>query len=312
MAYSQNLEQTHKQQFSDNVQMLAQQMTIPILGAVTRLEGSGEAKSVADLFAAGEYVEAEPRSRRNVENPLEASRRWVFYRPDIKSGQYLDKEDKFKSAMDPTSTLMAGHMAAVRRGIHDRILGIKKNAQGRFLRSGRGILGSATEGKSPSGEIQLPASQTIAHASTGLTLGKLRTAIKRLELADFGLEDDAELYAMLSPHQKDDLIALAVEAQGSLNAFTIDQIRTGKPTALMGINWMFTNRLPYAAATGTTRLVPVWSSRNIVAAFWEDIQGAMWNDTSADNLPYMRVHANLDATRIEDKGVIVIECNEPS
>jgi hypothetical protein len=266
---------------------------------------------VADLFAAGEYIEAEERTRRNQENPVKATRRWVVYRPDIKSSQYIDKEDKFKAAMDPTSALMTSHMARVRRGIHDRILGIKK-VSNRFLVGERGIFGAALEGKTPTGSVALPSSQLIAHNSTGLTLTKLRAAIKTLELADFGLEDDSELYAMLSPHQKDDLIALAVEAQGSLNAFTIEQIKSGKPTALMGINWIFTNRLPYKAATGSTRLIPVWSQRNVVAAFWEDIQGQIWNDTSADNLPFMKVHANLDATRIEDKGVIVIECNEPA
>lgn len=36
----------------------------------------------------------------------------------------------------------------------------------------------------------------------------------------------------------------------------------------------------------------------------------MWNDTSADNLPYATVDTYADCVRAEDKGVVVIECKE--
>ena len=310
MAYPLELTDTHKKTYSDNVQMLAQQMQIPILNAVTRIEGTGEAHSISDLLAALEYQEEEQRARRNPENPSKASRRWVVYRPGIESGQYLDKEDKLKSAMDPTSKLMSNHMAAVRRGIHDRIVGIKKSNTGKFVVGERGIFGAATEGKDPTSAVSLPGAQSIAHGSARLTLTKLRTALTMLEVNDFGLEDDNQLYGLLSPYQKDDLIGVAVQAQGALNAFTIEQIKTGKPTSLLGINWIFSNRVPYTTSTSTIRQIPIFSKENIVAAFWQDIQGRIWNDTAAKMLPYMLVDANLDCTRIQDKGVVVIQCDE--
>jgi hypothetical protein len=43
---------------------------------------------------------------------------------------------------------------------------------------------------------------------------------------------------------------------------------------------------------------------------WQDVKPDMWNDTHARNTPYIHVDAYMDATRVEDKGVHVIECTE--
>jgi len=312
--YPMALEATHIVAYQQNVQMLAQQMKIPILDAVTRIEGSGLAMSVADYFEASEYAEQEQRTRRNAEMQIDAKRRFVFHRKDIINSGYIDKEDKLRAAQDPTSPLMTNRLAAVRRGIHDRILGIKKKGA-RFIvdqSEGRGILGKATEGaETPMTTVDLPGSQTIVHGSTGLTLAKLIEAKERLHLADFGLEDDDPLNALISPKQITDLINLAAATAGSLNPFLQQQLVDGKPTPLMGINWIPSNRVPHTAATGSAvRMIPIWSKKNIPAAFWEDIQGTMWNDTHADNKPFQKVWANLDATRHQDGGVIVIQCSE--
>ncbi|WP_333828289.1 phage capsid protein [Pararhodobacter sp.] len=312
--YPMALEATHIIAYQQNVQMLAQQMQIPILEAVTRIEGSGLAMSVADYFEPSEYAEQEARTRRNAEMQIDAKRRFVFHRKDIINSGYIDKEDKLRAAQDPTSPLMTNRLAAVRRGIHDRIVGIKKKGA-RFIvdpAEGRGILGKATEGaETPISTVTLPGSQTIVHGSAGLTLDKLIEAQERLNLADFGMEDDDPLYALISPKQITDLINLAAETEGALNPFMQQQLITGKPTSLMGITWIRSNRVPHTSATGDpVRMVPVWSKKNIPAAFWEDIQGTMWNDTHADNKPFQKVWANLDATRHQDGGVIVIECSE--
>lgn len=36
----------------------------------------------------------------------------------------------------------------------------------------------------------------------------------------------------------------------------------------------------------------------------------MWNDTSAKNKPYVHVGAYIDSVRLQDKGVVVLECQE--
>jgi len=312
MSYSQRVEQLHRYQYAANVTMVAQQMKNPLLPAVTIVPATGEAQSVSELVAQLDYTRGEARTRRNVENPISASRRWVTYdvTNEVKSGQYLDREDKFKMASDPTSTVVRAHTGAVTRGYMDNLLGCEKDGSGSFAITRGGIYGIAREGKTPGAGTPLPPSQYLTEDANGLNLDKLIAAVEMLHLADFGIDSDLDpLYALISPKQKSDLLRIAAApTAGNINAFDVRQLESGKPTPLMGVNWIMTNRVP-KSATGK-RLVAVWSKANIVGGEYEAINGDMWNDTSADNLPYARVRANVDAVRAQDKGVVVIPCTE--
>ncbi|WP_101339731.1 phage capsid protein [Cereibacter azotoformans] len=308
MPQSMLVEAHHRLMYAQSVTMVAQQTRDPFAGAVTDASATGEAQSVTDLVDAGEYAYGEERSRRNPEMPISGSRRWVVMPPVIESGQYIDKEDKWRTATDPTSTIVTTHTRRVIRGKADRTLGIRKDGDGNYSVQDGGILGYATEGKRGAARVGLPSSQFVPVGTTGLTLDKLRDAVKTLKLDDFGMEDDDPLYCSITPNQEDDLLAIAAASGANLNTFSIDQLRTGKPTMLMGVNWILTNRLPVDAAD--SRLCPIWSKKNIVRGIWQDVQGDMWNDTHAKNLPYAYVSAYIDCVRVQDKGVIAIECKE--
>ncbi len=306
--YALNVTDHHKLMYASSVQMVAQQKKNPLEGAVTTVMAKGEAQSAADLVNAGEYAYGEDRSRRNPEMPVSGTRRWLVRPPVIESGQYIDDEDKFAMATDPTSTFVEVHTARVVRGKADRILGIRR-VDNVFTVTDGGILGTSIEGKRPGAATALPAGQIIPHGGTGLTIDKLRAAKLALQKADFGIEDEDPLYAVITPEQSDDLIAIAQASTTPLNAFNIQELQTGKPRTLLGITWIMTNRVPLNAA-GTHRLIPIFSKRNIQVGIWQDIKGEMWNDTSAKNKPYVYVSAYIDAVRVEDKGVIAIECLE--
>lgn len=310
MPLEMNVEQHHRLQYSNSVEMVTQQLRNPLVGAVTQVMCKGEAQSVTDFLDAGEYAYAEDRSRRNPEIPVTGSRRWLVRPEKIESGQYIDEEDKFDTATDPTSSYVRVHTARVTRGEADRMLGIRKTNSGYAVTDG-GILGRAREGKTPGAGTVLPTGQYVPHGSTGLTLDKLREAVKALKLADFGIDGAMDpLYCAITPNQEDDLLGIAAASGANLNTFNIEQLRSGKPTPLMGVNWILTNRLPLKANDGNPRLCPIWSKRNIFAGYWQAIKGDMWNDTSAKGLPYVYVSARLDCVRGEDKGVVVLECAE--
>lgn len=315
MSFEQLVEAHHKLTYTQNVEMVAQQKQNRLRPAVTIVPASGEARSVADLLGAKEYLRGEDRSRRNPENPTARTRRWLVRPTVIEDGEYVDTVDKFDMAMDPTSALVRNSVVAVERGVFDTILGIQRNTNGTFSIAGSGILGKATSGKRPTTSTDLPSGNFIAHnydpsstGLTGLTLDKLRKVKLDLNRAEFGMEDDDDLYAAISPVQVDDLIGIAAATNQSLNAFAVEQLRSGKPTMLMGINWITTNRLPIDDSG--YRMCPVWSKKNVVVGMWQDVRGAMWNDTSAKNLPYIYTSAYVDAVRIEDGGVRVIRCAE--
>jgi hypothetical protein len=306
-----NVDQHHRLMYAQSVQMVAQQMTIPARAAVTEIAAKGEAQSTTDLLDAGEYQYGEVRARTNPINPVTGSRRWLIQPLAIESGDHIDKEDKFATATDPTSDYVTVHTSRVRRGIQDRIFGVRKDpADGLFRVVDGGILGNATSGKRAETTSVLPAGQSIAVAGTGLTVAKLQAALKKLRLAEFGMEDMDPLYAAITANQMDDLLSIAAASSTPLNAFTIEQLKTGKPTSLLGVTWIPTNRLPMKDGTATTRLIPVWSKRNIKLGVWQDLTGDMWNDTSAKNLPYAYVSAYVDCVRDQDTGVVAIECLE--
>ncbi len=310
MSFSQ-IEAHERLQYTNSVTMVAQQTRDPFGGLVTDVAATGEAQKATDLYDAGEYSYGEDRSRRNPENPVTGDARWLVRPPVIESGQYIDTEDKFDTARDPTSNFVTIHTRRVIRGRADRTLGIRKGEDGLFRVTDGGILGASVSGKRPGGApTALPASQFVPVGGTGLTLSKMTDAILALRKADFGMEDDDQLYCAISAVQIDNLLAIAEASATALNAFAIEQLRNGKPTPLMGLTWVPTNRLPYKDDSSSIRLCPIWSKANISRGIWQDVKGDMWNDTSAKNKPYCYVSAYIDCVRLQDKGVIAIECQE--
>lgn len=299
----------HQLTYSNNVKMVAQQTRRTLREAVTEAPCDGEAHNVADLVGSVDAVESDARERRNLENVPKNSRRWVVFPTETESGQYIDKAEKLKKAMDPTSIYVRTHTLAVQRGIGDKILGVRKEGGVFKIRPG-GILGTAVDGKTPGGSTKaLPAANYIAAGGSGLTLKKLITSKEKLAEREFGLDDDDnEMFCAIGPKQVSDLLGIADGDGTSLNAFQQMQLRAGKPTPLMGYTWIVTNRLP--KDDNDDRLCPVWAKRNIVAGIWQDVLGRMWNDTSAKNTPYAHVGALVDVVRVEDGGVEVITCEE--
>lgn len=311
MSFQQNVEAHHRTTYRENLMMVAQQMQNPLRNAVTIVPGKGEFMSIADLIGEKRARRAADRDRRNPDNPTPRSRRGIFRPEMIEDGEYIDKADKWDAAMDPTSALFRGNIASVRRGEFDAILGIVEQSDGSFKVGQTGILGQANDGKVGATKTPIPASQIISDGNnTGLTLDKLREVKKKLEKSNYALEMEAEFYGLITPEQKDDLIGIAAASGTALNAFTIEQLQTGKPTSLLGFNWIFTNRLPLDA--NGKRMTVFWDKANIVAAEWEALSGDIWNDTHAKNLPYIYASCCIDATRVQDKGVFVVPCTEPA
>lgn len=314
MSYRQTVEPHHRQMYSDNVKMVAQQLKNHLEGAVTVLPAKGEAQSLADLVGAIEPSEAEDYSRTNPQNVPSRSRRWLVRPNAIESGQLITKAEQWDQAMDETSILFNSHIKAVLRGWQDRVLGVKKNGDGTYSVSGGGILGQSNSGKNPGTTSDLPSGNYIgvgvgnAGTPTGLNLSKIRAATEAMEIADFGLEEDYGVYGLLTPKQKTDLIDLAIATGANLNPFEVENIKEGKPGRLLGVNWLFSNRVP--VDENGYRLNPIWNKENIVAGEWQSIQGDIWNDTSAKNQPQIMVDAVVAAGRIEDGGVRVIRNNE--
>lgn len=304
------VEAHHKLAYTNRVQMVAQEKKRKIRSAVTEIPCTGEAQSARDLIGQVEAYEVENRSAENTENTPQLSRRWFVFPKALRSSQYYYTADVLAGVYSDQSQVVQAHTVAVARAIDDKILGIKYNSADKVfeLRDG-GILGAAVDGKRPGGaKMALPSSCYIPAASAGMTLGKLKAAFENLQSKNFGLEDDEPLYCAITPKQVTDLLNIADGDGNSLNAFQQQQLQSGMPTPLLGINWIKTNRLPLDG--DGNRMCPIWTKSNIGLGIWEDINGKIWNDSSKDDTPYARVRAFVDAVRLQDDGVNVILCAE--
>lgn len=307
MSFTARVEAHHKLAYSNNVMLVTQQMGAKFRASVTEIPCSGEAHDAAELIGQLEYIEgAGARSRSNIENVPFARRRWLIRPNELESGQYIDKEDIFDSINYPTAKIVQAHTIAVNRGLDDKILGVRRLPDGTFgLRDG-GVLGGAVEGKRPgSVRAALPAAQITPAGGTGLTIDKMIAAIER-----FGLDDNdmsRTLTMAITPRQHTDLLKIVSLTQANLNAFQQDELKRGVINHFMGIDFRITNRLP---KSGDTRSCPIWTKDNVALGIWQDVKGDIWNDPHAKNRPYAYVDAFVDAVRIQDNGVHVIECTE--
>lgn len=302
--------EAHQQlMYADNVRTVHQQRLNRIRPAVTIVPASGEAQSASDLVGKVDAVRHTSINRRNTENPPKLDRRWLIMPDMIDSGQIIDTEEKLQKTQDPTSQYVTTHTLAVEREVGDVMLGVIKGPNGVFEVHEGGVLGGASSGKRPGGPlVDLPTRCFSPDGGVGLNLDKLKFARQRLKEDDFGLEDDDQLYCAISPHQENELLSLAEGNGEGLNAFMQSQLSSGKPTPLMGLMWIVTNRLPRDA--NGHRMVTIWSKNNIVCGMWQDVQGRMWNDTHQKNRPVVQVEAYVDCVRVEDLGVHVLPCVE--
>lgn len=303
MPYDAQVEDHHKLTFRDNFLMVTQRMGSKLRPFVSEMPCTGEGAVAADLIGEVTYSRSSSRPRTNIENVPSRSRRWLVYRDPIKTGQYLDSVDKFRMIDDPTSRLYETHVNAIKRGVDDTILGLDEDGT---VDSG-GILGAVAEGKRPGdGTASLASEFITVHGSAGLTVAKLRAARKKLGLD----ENDLDIYRpcmAITTNQHDDLLGIVEGASSNLNMLEQPQIVDGKVTRLIGFDFVEMNGLP---KSGTTRSCPVWLKKDVMLGVWQDVTADMWNDTHADNTPYMRAQCVMDATRIQDKGIHIIECTE--
>lgn len=303
MSFDQLVEQHHKVTFAAELNLALSYNGSKFRPFVTEQTCAGEATTAAELIGDIEYMRGTGRRRTNIENVPARVRRWLVYRGPIETGQYLDKEDKFRQAMDASSALMQRHVGAVRKGIDDTILGVDQNGQ---IDAG-GVLGPVLEGKEhTTAPKSLPSKHLTVHGGAGLTIAKLRKARKQLGLDENDMAVVQPVMA-ITTSQHDDLLGIVETASASLNMLEQPHIVEGKVKRLMGFNFVESNRLPH---DGTSRSCPVWLKDKVVLGVYEDVKGDMWNDTSARNTPYMHVECTMDATRTEDEGVHVIECVE--
>jgi hypothetical protein len=196
--------------------------------------------------------------------------------------------------IDPTSAYAKAAAAAMGRAMDDVIIAA--------------LGGSADTGVAGGTAVALPSTQKVSTASqadgSGLTIAKLRSAKFILDSND--VDPSTPRYIVVSPKQIQDLLATTEVTSSDFN--TVKALATGTLDSFLGFKFIVSNRL--LLANTDDRLVYAFTADAIKLAIGKDVTARI--DERADKSYATQVYYSmaLGATRMEEKKVVEIPCDE--
>lgn len=287
---SANLASLYGQQFATNVQMLLQQKKSKLRPFVTEGRYKGEQASPVDQIGAIDMAAKAARFAAMPRTDATVDRRWVLP-SDFELNQLIDSFDKLKMISDPQSLYVQNALAAANRRIDDTIIAAFHSA--------------ANTGKTGTTSTALPAGQTIAHASAGLTVAKLREAKKILMANEVDLETDP-ITAVITAEEHDDLLAETQIVSTDYNEKPV--LVEGKVTRFLGINFVVSQRILTVAGTPSYRQVALFAKSGMHLGIWNDAETSVSKRNDLSGEPWQcYLKLSIGATRVEEKKVVEIQ-----
>jgi len=275
------------QQYSANVQMLSQQMGSRMRDAV-RVENVVGKNAFFDQVG---VATAQLRTTRHADTPqidTPHARRRVSL-ADYEYADLIDDQDKIRMLIDPTSAYAMAAASAMGRAMDDVVIAA--------------ALGNAFTGETGSTTTALPAGQQIANGGADLTVAKLRTAKKTLDLSD--VDPSIPRYIAVGPNQIEALLGDTNVTSSDFN--TVKALVQGEVNQFMGFNFIMTNRL---SKSGNIRSCFAWAEDGIALGIGKDVNARI--DERADKGYATQVYycMSVGATRMEEAKVVQIDCDE--
>ena len=275
------------QQYSANVQMLSQQRG-SLLRDTVRAETMVGKNAFFDQVGKATAVK---RTTRHGDTPQidtpHARRRMSLV--DYEYADLIDDQDKVRMLIDPTSTYAQAAASAMGRAMDDEIIAA--------------ATGTAFTGETGSTSTSLPAGQQIAHGSADLTLAKLITAKKTLDLAS--VDPSIPRYIAVGPNQVEALLNNTTVTSSDFN--TVKALVQGEIDTFLGFKFIVTNRLAFAS---NIRTCFAWAEDGLALGIGKDVTARI--DERADKGYATQVYycMSIGATRMEEEKVVSIACDE--
>jgi len=275
------------QQFSNNVSMLSQQMGSLLRGSVDEESVTGE-KAFFDQIGSSAAVK---RTSRHGDTPMVEtphSRRMVTM-DSYEWADLIDDSDKVRLLADPTSSYAKAAAAAMGRAMDDTIIAA--------------ATGSSLTGKAGATSTAMDSSHIIAHGSADLTIAKLITAKKTLDLAS--VDPSIPRYIAVGPDQVEALLNTTSVTSSDFN--TVKALVQGDIDTFLGFKFITTTRL---AVASNIRTCFAWAGDGIKMAVGKDVTSRI--DERSDKSYSTQVYycATFGATRMEESKVVSVLCDE--
>ena len=275
------------QQYSANVQMLSQQKGSLLRDAV-RTESMTGKNAFFDQVG---KATAQKRTTRHADTPQidtpHARRRVTLV--DYEYADLIDEQDKVKMLIDPTSAYAQAAAFALGRAMDDEIISA--------------ALGTAFTGETGSTSTALPAGQQIANGGTDLTVAKLRTAKKTLDLAS--VDPSIPRYIAVGPDQIEALLGDTNVTSSDFN--TVKALVQGEVNQFMGFNFITSNRL---SKVGNIRSCFAWAEDGLALAIGKDVMARIDERSDKGYATQVYYCMSIGSTRMEEEKVVQIDCDE--
>ena len=299
------------QDFSGVVRELAQQRTSRLSMCVMVDTIVGEAAYLEQLAP----TSARKRTARHGDSPLMNSqhlrRRIAPY--DYEWGDLVDKFDKVRLLIDPTSAYTRNASYAMNRAKDDEIIGAL------WATAYTGHSGStavAWPNGNPEGLVTMPGGTQIAvndwtygngSGNAGLTISKLIYAMVVLDQAE-GDDEEEERCVLIGGKQKGNLLATT---EATLMEFGVAKqdlapLREGKIARILGFNVLHSERNQLNGANYTR--VPAWRKNALGLGIARDIEGRVAERPDKSFSIYVYCSMALGASRLEEPKLAEIIC----
>lgn len=279
--------QTFVYQFRDNVILLSQQRGSKLRAHVREEESQG-IKHFFDRIAATDVVEKTTRHQDTPQIDTIHDRRAVGMR-DFGWSDLIDREDRIRQLIEPTSPMVRSAVMAMGRKIDNLIL--------------VSAIGNAESGQFGGTTVAFDTTNfQIVHGSVGLTVDKVRQAARIMDESDVMPEDR---FFAISPQGKEDL--LADSEVTSSDFVTSKPLETGMIGNFMGFQFIIHTGL---ALSSTTRSCVAFARDGIGLALGAEITVDVDRRSDKWNAQQILITWSGNATRVEDPMVIEVQITE--
>lgn len=297
------------EQYSANVEHLAQQMESRFAGKVREEPQQGKSKAWEQLGA----TRAVKRTSRHADTPRVDSnhqRRWAYLN-DYDWSDLVDSLDDVKMLIDPRSPYAQSAAFAMNVAMDEEVISAATGTAYADTGGGNGAASS----------VVLPSAQKVAvnyvatgtPANSGLTLAKLIKAKSLLGKAEF--PGGTQLYFVYTQQQLDDLL-LNVSQVSNADYAAVKALVDGEVNYFMGFNFI---RMASDSTTGAA--LTLNSSTDVRTCFAYAKVALLRNIGKApsskvsernDKNHAWQVYSNMSvgATRMQEKGVVEVMCDE--
>lgn len=279
-------------QYHDNIERLLQQR-----GSKFRGKSRQESQNSEEQFwEQVDLIEATEVSDRHGDSPLMEtphSRRRVTLR-QFEVGELIDKFDKVKMLIDPTSTYIQNFVDALNRKYDDV-----------FIAAATGTAYTGKSGGTATAfDSAYQVSASFGGAASNLTINKLIEAQRLLTAA----QNDPDLqtwYLALTSSQKASLLKTTQVQSADYN--TVRALVRGEINTFMGFEFVHSERL---LKSGNNRSVLAWVKDGMLVSTGMDIQTEVARRPDKRFSMYAYAAMAVGAVRMQEPKVVEILCDE--